>query len=255
MALSTVSLYSWDLEDVFSVASEAGFRLLEVMVDRRPQSQDAEALKLLCKEYGLEIYSIHAPFLLAYRKIWGKPLEKIERSLDMARVLGSKLVVLHLPYFWQVDFARWLYHNLNAYNRNGRPLLAVENAIFLNLGKRINLSFFNDLKELARFESIVLDTSHLAVGEVDIFLAWRELGERIRHIHLSNNYLKGFDDHELPQKGKLPLDRFLATLAKEGYPYCLALELSPGSLGERFGRDEVVARLKETIQFCQEHFQ
>ena len=223
-------------------------------MDRRQQSQDAGALLDLSREYGLRICSIHAPFLLAYRKVWGKPLEKIRRGLNMAREIGAELVVLHLPYFWQVDYARWLYHNLNSLNRDGGPLLAVENAVFLNVGKRINLSFFNDLEELARFESVVLDTSHLAMGGVDIFRAWQLLKDRVRHVHLSNNYLKGFDDHELPQKGRLPLDRFLSLLAREKYPHRLALELSPGSLGERFGRAEVLARLRETLQFCQENF-
>lgn len=236
------------------MAGEAGFRRIEVMVDRRPESQDADALSEMADVYGMEICSIHAPFLLASRKVWGRPLEKIERSMEMARRLGAGLVVLHLPYFWQVEYARWLYHNLNALNRSQDLVLAVENAIYVNVGRRINLSFFNDLEELSKFDDIVLDTSHFAISHTDIFHAWNALRKKVRHVHLSNNYLKGFDDHELPQQGNLPLDRFLATLARDGFDGCVVLELNPGSLDEKSGKSGVIERLRETLEFCRENF-
>ncbi len=224
------------------------------MVDRRHESQDPVRLKELADSFGLEIYSIHAPFLLASRGIWGRPLSKIERSVNAAKELGARLVVLHLPYFWQVDYARWLYHNLNAANRDSDIILAVENAIYLNVGKRLNLSFFNALDELSKFDHLVFDTSHFAIARTDIFEAWRVLKEKVRHVHLSNNYMKGFDDHELPQRGNLRLDRFLSELHADGFDGCIALELNPGSLDERFGRSEVVARLGEALEFCRESF-
>lgn len=225
------------------------------MVDKRPDSQDLEALRSLEDSSGLSISSIHAPFLLASRKVWGRFREKLERSMYFARELGARVVIIHLPYFWQVDYARWLYHDFNQFNRDSGLTVAVENAIYVNLRRRFNLSFFNNLEDLAGFDSLVFDTSHFAISHTDIFAAWEALKPRVRHIHLSNNYLKGFDDHELPQAGNLPLDRFLATIAADGYEGIVTLELNPGSLGAKVGRESVVANLAASLGFCRAHYE
>lgn len=225
------------------------------MVDKREDSQDLEALRSLQSSSGLDVCSVHAPFLLASRKVWGRPMEKIKRSMRLARELGSAVVIIHLPYFWQVEYARWLYHNVNQLNRETRLTVAVENAIYVNLRRRVNLSFFNNLDDLATFENLVFDTSHFAISHTDIFAAWDRLMTRVKHIHLSNNYLKGFDDHELPQDGNLPLDRFLETIAADGYSGIVTLELNPGSLGAKVGREEVAANLAGSLEFCRKHFE
>ncbi len=223
-------------------------------MDKRPASQDAGALLELRDSSGLSISSIHAPFLLASRRVWGRPREKLARSMLLARELGAGVVVVHLPYFWQIDYARWLYHHANQLSRDSGLTVAVENAIHLNLRKRFNLSFFNNLKDLAGFECLVFDTSHFAISHNDIFAAWDALKYRVKHIHLSNNYLKGFDDHELPHLGNLPLDRFLATVASDGYEGLITLELNPGSLGAREGPEEVAANLQASLEFCRAHY-
>jgi sugar phosphate isomerase/epimerase len=133
--------------------------------------------------------------------------------------------------------------------------VAVENAIYVNLRKRFNLSFFNNLEDLAGFECLVFDTSHFAISHTDILMAWDTLKDRVKHIHLSNNYLKGFDDHELPQAGNLPLDRFLKTIAADGYDGIITLELNPGSLGAKTSREAVIANLEASLEFCRLNYQ
>jgi sugar phosphate isomerase/epimerase len=224
------------------------------MVDNRPDSQDLDALRSLQSSSGIDICSIHAPFLLASRKVWGRPMEKMERSIHFARELGSQVVIIHLPYFWQIEYARWLYHNINQLNREAQLTVAVENAIYVNVRKRINLSFYNNLDDLSTFNSLVFDTSHFAISHNDIFPAWERLRPLVKHIHLSNNYLKGFDDHELPHQGNLPLDRFLARIASDGFDGIVTLELNPGSLGAKTSRQEVVTRLAISLEFCRTHF-
>jgi sugar phosphate isomerase/epimerase len=239
---------------VFSVAGDAGFSHIEVMVDNRPDSQDLATLRSLQASFQTDICSIHAPFLLISRKVWGQPLNKLLQSMSFARELGSRVVIIHLPYFWQIEYARWLYRSVNQLNRETHLTVAVENAIYVNLRKRVNLSFFNNLEDLGTFDSLVFDTSHFAISHTDLFAAWDRLGPRVKHIHLSNNYLKGFDDHELPQAGNLPLDRFLNRIAADGYDGIITLELNPGSLGAKSGRDEVVKRLASSLEFCTTHF-
>lgn len=252
--LSTASLYHLELEDVFRLAREAGCDGLELMVTRQEETQSTEHVRKLSERYNLLVTSIHAPFLLAAKKVWKDPRTKIDRSIDMARSLGAKVVVVHLPYFWQLDYARWAYRNLNHYGRDTGIILAIENAILLNLLRLWNFSFFNSLRELKHFDHLVFDTSHFAIAGVDIFDAWEELRDRVCHIHLSNNYLKGFDDHALPFDGRLPLDRFLRLLGRDGYRGNVVLELGPGSLESRLGEERILENLRRSLRYCTKHY-
>jgi sugar phosphate isomerase/epimerase len=132
-------------------------------------------------------------------------------------------------------------------------MLAVENAMLAKLHRPLNLSLFNRLDELAGFPRLVFDTSHFAIAGVDIFEAWELLGRKVSHVHLSNNYLKGFDDHALPYEGRLPLDRFLRLLARDAFAGCVSLELGPGPLEARLGESRLVSNLRRSLEFCQEH--
>ncbi|MDY6794303.1 MAG: sugar phosphate isomerase/epimerase [Actinomycetota bacterium] len=252
--LSTASLYSFELSDVFPLASETGFDGLELMVTNKEDTQSIDHLSPLIDRYDLPVRSIHAPFLMAARKVWGDFRHKIEKSVSMAKALSADLVVVHLPYFWQLSYARWAHHNLNAYNRNSDIIVAIENAMQVKLMRPMNLSFFNSLRELRHFEHLVFDTSHFAIAGVDIIHAWDELKDKVSHIHLSNNYLKGFDDHALPFEGHLPLDRFLGHLRRDGYHGSVVLELGPGPLEARLGIDRIADNLSRSLSYCREHY-
>jgi sugar phosphate isomerase/epimerase len=220
------------------------------MVTNRSETQSAARLKELAEEFGIPVRSIHAPFLFAAKKVWGGALEKIDASVMMAHELGADLVVVHLPYFWQWGYARWARRELNAYSRSCGVAIAVENAMLVNIHRPLNLSLFNSLQELSRFENLVFDTSHYAIARVDIFHAWEVLKGRVKHVHLSNNYMKGFDDHALPFEGRLALDRFLGMLHREGFTGKVALELGPGPLEARLGRERIVCNLRSSLEYC-----
>lgn len=250
--LSTASLFNFDLERVFRLAGEAGFTGLELMVTKREETQSSRRVRELAQSHGLRVDSIHAPFLMGARKVWGDYAGKIRKSLQMARELDARVVVVHLPYFWQWRYARWLRNNLlHPFPEEGVQL-AVENAMLLRVGRPINFSLHNSLQELAAFQNLVFDTSHFAIAGVDIFQAWEVLKDKVRHVHLSNNYLKGLDDHALPFDGRLPLDRFLKFLSQEGFQGKVALELGPGPLEARLGDRRIVQNLRRSLQFCLE---
>lgn len=233
---------------------EAGFQGIELMVTKREETQNAPYVRELAGEFDLEVESIHAPFLLAAKKVWGSPQEKIAASMDMAVELGAGIIVVHLPYFWQWGYARWAHRHLNACARGSGVIVAVENAMLVSVYKPLNLSIFNSLHEMSHFDNLVFDTSHYAIAGIDIFEAWDKLGSRVRHIHLSNNYLKGFDDHALPFEGRLPLDRFLRTLHRDGFDGKIALELGPGPLEARLGRQRIVDNLRRSLDYCITNF-
>jgi sugar phosphate isomerase/epimerase len=252
--LSTASLYNFDLRDVFRIAREAGFPGIELMITKNEDSQSTQLLLHLVEEYGLPVRAIHAPFLMATKKVWGDYLTKIDKSVAMARELGAGIVVVHLPYFWQWGYARWAYRNLNAYSSGCGVTVAMENAMLVNFYRTFNLSLFNSPRDIAHFENLVFDTSHYAIAGIDIFRAWEELGDRVRHIHLSNNYLKGFDDHALPYEGRLPLDRFLSMLRRDGFAGYISLELGPGPLEARIGEERILENLRNSLEYCIENY-
>jgi sugar phosphate isomerase/epimerase len=181
-------------------------------------------------------------------------VSKIDNSVSLAHALGAEVVVVHLPYFWQWGYARWIRCNLNMLSRASDITIAVENAMCLNIFRPLSLSFFNSLGELKYFDNLVFDTSHFAIARIDILEAWEELKDQVCHIHLSNNYMKGFDDHALPFEGRLPLDRFLVQLRNDGYQGKVTLELGPGPLEARLGEERVRYNLKRSLEYCRESY-
>jgi sugar phosphate isomerase/epimerase len=243
------------MREVFRLASEAGFHGIEVMVTKREDTQSTEHLAELVDLYHLPVRSIHAPFLMTSRKVWGDHQSKIDKSVSMAHALKAEVVVIHLPYFWQWGYARWARQNLNACSRRSGVIVAVENAMLVNLYRPLNFSLFNSLPEMKHFDNLVFDTSHYAIAGVNILQAWEELKEHVRHIHLSNNYLKGFDDHALPFEGRLPLDRFLGRLRRDGYVGKVVLELGPGPLEARLGEGRIMYNLRRSLEYCLECYE
>jgi sugar phosphate isomerase/epimerase len=53
----------------------------------------------------------------------------------------------------------------------------------------------------------------------------RLFGDRLRHVHLSDNAGKGWDSHLPPGEGVLDLDRFLVDLAASTFEGCVSLEV------------------------------
>jgi sugar phosphate isomerase/epimerase len=234
------------------LASSAGFDGIEVMVTRREETQSIPCLAELAEAYELPVRSVHAPFLMAAKNVWGKPLSKIEHSVKMATALRSDIIVVHLPYFWQWGYANWARSSLNTYASVNGVTIAVENAMLVKIFKPLNFSLFNSIAELRQFDSLVFDTSHYAIAGLDILETWEELKDKVKHIHLSNNYLKGFDDHALPFDGRLPIDRFLAALKRDGFAGKIVLELGPGPLEARLGEERILQNLRRSLDYCRE---
>ena len=82
-----------------------------------------------------------------------------------------------------------------------------------------------DLDQLAGFPHLVLDTSHAAVARHDLVEVRRVFGERLRHVHLSDNAGKGWDSHLPPGEGVLDLDTFLLDLAGSDFAGVVSLEV------------------------------
>ena len=107
IGVSTSSFFPHSLEDAFRLAKEAGAEGMEIMVTNAPETQDPRVLDFLSRRFDLPIVSIHAPVLLLTHGVFGyDPAQKLERSAELAVMLGADTVVVHPPFRWQVLYSR-----------------------------------------------------------------------------------------------------------------------------------------------------
>jgi sugar phosphate isomerase/epimerase len=224
---ATGPFFMFSLEETFELIAEAGFDGAELMIMQDRLSQDPHRLGALAARYGVPVPAIHGPFLVATWLVFGTdPKGKIERCLRFAETAKVSTVVIHPPYRWQTGYAAWLDEAIPRIREETGVTIAVENMFPINVNGR-SLRFFSGIaaSELARWPSLVLDTSHLAVAGGDLMAAWDELAERVVHLHVSNNDGRGRDTHGLLDRGVLPIPEFLEEVGAAGFGGAVTLEL------------------------------
>jgi sugar phosphate isomerase/epimerase len=217
--------WAWPLEAALDTVAEAGFASLELMVTRDPATQDAEVVERLASERGLRVATVHAPFLLLTRGVWGlDPVAKIGRGVEMCAALGARALIVHPPLLWEQRYARWLRSEAAV----AGVLVAVENMYPRWVrGRRVRAYRWDDPRELlAGASHVALDVSHLTVARHDALAAYALLRPKLAHVHLSNNAGDGHDAHLPLQEGIVPIDALLAEMSRTQYAGGVSLELS-----------------------------
>jgi sugar phosphate isomerase/epimerase len=227
---STGSLYPFGLERVYAWASGAGFDGVEVMMDERWDTHQAEYLQSLVERHGVPISALHIPL---YRGAWRLgPGETLVRVARLAARMEVPVVIAHPPPPGR-PLERWKAGPLRKAREHG-VVVAVENmprsAAGGMFGVRRTSCYLPE--HLTGVGEVTFDTSHAGASKVDLLRAHSVLATQLRHVHLSDSNLEaGRDEHRLPGKGRLPLKPFLAALAASGYPGAVSLELKPWPLG------------------------
>lgn len=248
---STAAFFARPLAETFRLVADAGYEGVEVLVTSDPSSQDPRQMRDLADRHGLEIGALHAPCLLLTRRVWGTdPVGKIYRSIEVASDAGVPLVVVHPPFRWQLSYRRLLEEGLLGFSHGSGVEVAIENMFPLRVGSRgVRLHANADLDELDRFPNLVLDTSHAAVAGHDLRTVRERFGERLRHVHLSDNAGKGWDSHLPLGEGILPLDGFLEDLRAGGFAGTVSLEVDlRGHLGRPGELRAIMARDRERCE-------
>lgn len=269
LLFSSGSLWSYSVARCFRFAAEAGFDGLEIVVDQRWDTRQAEHLRSQTEATGLPVVAVHSPF---WPHVPGWPQDppgRIVESVKLAQAIGARVVVHHLPLrigqililgagrltqlpipFWrpQSDYRRWLNEEYAELQASTDVLICIENMpAYRRLGRRWNLHYWNEPEQIARFPNLTLDTTHLGTWGLDPLSVYHRLQDRVAHVHLSN-----FDgqEHRRPEDGDLPLDRLLRRLAIDGYDGAVSLELYPQVIGAGQGDEEIISCLAESLQQC-----
>lgn len=253
LAVSTAPMWRLTLDDAFAAISAVGADGVEVLVTGEPDTQQASTLERLAQRHDLPIIAIHAPMMMLTRQVFGSdPVVKIERTLELARGLGTQTIVCHPPYLWQVRYSLWILHELQDAVAGTGTMITMENMYPVHVGsRRLPFYRYGDVEAMQRFEHVTLDTSHLAVAEEDIVEAYRRLADRVVHVHLSDNRGRGRDSHAPPGEGVLPLADFVQALLPERLR-SIALEINPGPAAEDRGRLEKI--LADALQLVRDNF-
>lgn len=226
--LSTGALFHFSIEKIFYITKRASFDGLELILDENEGSTDVEKLKKYTIEYELPILSVHAP--LDNCKVFGDESNNIIlRTLEIAKSLGSKVVVFHPIREKNETYQNDLRSGIKS-NQNNAIKMVVE-----NMPKKMegNKTFYDPEPLEDFFGDICLDTSHLATTKLDFKTKIESIINSVKHVHLADsNFVSEredcFIDEHLPcSSGKLDLKWLAQKLNETGYKGMYCIELRP----------------------------
>ncbi|GAA1135181.1 sugar phosphate isomerase/epimerase [Nocardioides aquiterrae] len=253
IGLSTVSVYPESSAHAFGYAASLGYDAVEVMVGIDALSQQTSAVKQLSDHHEIPISAVHAPCLLFTQRVWGtEPWGKLERSAEMAQAVGAEVVVVHPPFRWQKTYAANFVEGIAALEASTGVAFAVENMYPWRASSRRGMEMYLpgwDPSEES-YANTTIDLSHAAIAQSDPILMARRLGDRLRHIHLTDGTGSAKDEHLVPGRGSMGAAPFLRHLAKVGFAGEIVVEINTRKCRDTAERE---ADLRESLEFAREH--
>ena len=254
IGLSTSSVYPESSAHAFTYAKSLGYDAVEVLVGIDALSQQTSAIKQLSEHHEIPIAAVHAPTLLFTQRVWGlEPWGKLERSAEMAAEVGAEVVVVHPPFRWQKDYARDFVNGIAALEESTGIAFAVENMYpwraSTKRGMEMYLPHWDPSSE--PYANTTIDLSHAAIAQSDPVEMAERLGERLRHVHLTDGNGSAKDEHLVPGRGSMGAARFLRHLATSGFGGEIVVEINTRRCSTRAARK---ADLRESLEFAREHF-
>jgi sugar phosphate isomerase/epimerase len=257
VGMSTTCVYPQGPEQAFRLAKLAGFDGVEVMVTQEEATQQPEVLRELSKRYGLPVLSIHAPVLLLTHFVWGRdPRVKLDKTAQLAAAVGADSVVVHPPFRWQSGYAEKFLPIVREISGNRGVEIAVENMFpWRAAGKNLKAYSPGWDPRVMDCDAVTLDFSHAALSGVDSLEYAKDLGDRLRHVHLcdgSGAIGEGqiFDEHLLPGHGREPVAEVLELLAERDWDGSVVAEVNTRKAKTEHDRIDL---LRETLEFARTH--
>lgn len=253
VGLATTSVFPRKTEYAFKVAAELGYDSIETMVSTESITRDVDKLMELVDRYGVPIRSVHAPTLLLTSFVWGRdPEVKLEKTAELASAVGADTVVVHPPFRWQSGYAENFLDVVHDIDERYDVDIAVENMFPWTVRGRVLNAYLpsSDPRDLD-CDSVTLDFSHAALSGLNAFDMAKDLGDRLRHVHLTDGYGgQLFDEHLLPGEGSQPVAETLRFLADTHWQGGIVAEVNTRKAK---GSEDRVDMLRRTLAFAREH--
>lgn len=253
VALSTASVYPESTAHAFGWAAQLGYDAVEVMVGIDSLSQQVDVVQKLSEHHGVPVCAVHSPCLLFTQRVWGTdPWGKLERSAEMAHAVGADVVVVHPPFRWQKDYAAGFVEGVASLEARTGIAFAVENMYPWRASSRRGMEMYLPGWDPSDepYANATIDLSHAAIARSDVVEMADRLGERLRHVHLTDGTGSAKDEHLVPGRGVMEAGRFLEHLAGRGFTGHVVLEINTRRAA---GREEREADLAESLAFARTH--
>lgn len=253
IGLSTVSVYPESSAHAFAYAASLGYDAVEVMVGIDAISQQTSAVKQLADHHEIPITAVHAPCLLFTQRVWGtEPWGKLERSAEMAEAVGAEVVVVHPPFRWQKTYAAGFVEGIAALEASTGIAFAVENMYPWRASTRRGMEMYLPGWDPSEepYANTTIDLSHAAIAQSDVVEMAQRLGDRLRHVHLTDGTGSAKDEHLVPGRGVMNAAGFLQHLAAVGFEGEIVLEINTRKCRDLAERE---ADLRESLAFAREH--
>lgn len=254
IGLSTSSVYPESTAHAFTYAAHLGYDAVEVMVGIDALSQQTSAVLQLAEHHGVPISAVHAPTLLLTQRVWGtEPWGKLERSAEMAHGVGAEVVVVHPPFRWQKEYARDFVDGIAALENSTGIKFAVENMYPWRATKKRGAEMYLPGWDPSAepYANTTIDLSHAAIAHSDVIEMADRLGERLRHVHLTDGSGSAKDEHLVPGRGEMGAAAFLQHLARVGFDGEIVVEINTRRCNSREERE---ADLRESLEFARQNF-
>jgi sugar phosphate isomerase/epimerase len=254
IALSTASTYPESTAHGFAWASRLGYDAVEVMVGIDTLSQQISTVEQLADHHEMPVCAVHAPCLLFTQRVWGTdPWGKLERSAEMATVLGADVVVVHPPFRWQREYANGFVDGIAALEESTGIAFAVENMYPWRATSRRGMEMYLPGSDPSQesYANLTLDVSHAAIARTDAIELAERMGERLRHLHLTDGTDTARDEHLVPGRGDMGVDTFLQHLADKSFVGHIVVEINTRRCQNAEERER---DLVESLEFARAHF-
>jgi len=253
IGLSSASVYPESTAHAFTWASRLGYDAVEVMVGIDALSQQTSAVKQLSDHHGMPVCAIHSPCLLFTQRVWGTdPWGKLERSAEMAEAVGAETVVVHPPFRWQKEYAAGFVDGIAALEVSTGIAFAVENMYPWRASSRRGMEMYLPSWDPSDFDyaHTTIDLSHAAIARSDVVEMAERLGDRLRHVHLTDGTGSAKDEHLVPGRGVMEAERFLHHLTDTGFAGDVVIEINTRRCSTIEERERDLA---ESLAFAREH--
>lgn len=252
-ALSSASVYPESTPHAFLYAQRLGYDAVEVMVGMDATSQSIPTVARLVEHHGIPVCAVHAPCLLVTQRVWGTdPWVKLQMSAEMAHEVGADVVVVHPPFRWQRDYAAGFVEGIAQLEQTTGIAFAVENMYPWRTSRREMQVYLPGLDPSEDdFANATIDLSHAATAGADPIAMAERLGDRLRHIHLTDGSGGPKDEHLIPGRGVMPVGEFLERLASTGFAGHIVVEVNTRKAATTAQRE---LDLAESLAFARLHF-
>jgi sugar phosphate isomerase/epimerase len=171
----------------------------------------------------------------------------------MAHAVGAEVVVVHPPFRWQKEYARDFVNGIAALEESTGVAFAVENMYPWRASSRRGMEMYLPGWDPSEepYANTTIDLSHAAIAQSDPIEMAERLGDRLRHIHLTDGSGSAKDEHLVPGRGETGAAAFLRHLATTGFAGEIIVEINTRKCASRDERED---DLRESLEFAREHF-